>query len=164
MQYHFVAMQEEYANEIIEDWHYGGICAFYDMAADEEDSEIFANRTYWENTTFAVLNLREELVGWASFFTEGDDIWLSLGLKPELTGRGLGEKCVSDCTLFAKSHYGLDKQAIKLEVALFNKRAIKVYKKAGFIELGKAKKSTHLGDMEFLQMQHVIPGRVAKVQ
>ena len=158
MQYRFVAMQEDFANEIINDWHYSGTYSFYDMAADEEDLRIFINRAYWENTTFAVLNLREELIGWASFFIEGQDVWLSLGLKPELTGQGLGEEFVSECILFARSHYKLDKQVIKLEVALFNKRAIKVYKRAGFTELGKVKKNTQVGEIEFLQMQQVIPG------
>jgi ribosomal-protein-alanine N-acetyltransferase len=158
MQYRFVAMQEEYAQEIVRDWHYRGIYSFYDMAADAEDLRIFVNKSYWENTTFAVLNLHEELIGWASFFIEEQDMWLSLGLKPELTGQGLGEKFVSECLVFARSHYKLNKQAIKLEVALFNKRAIKVYQRAGFAELRRVKKNTHIGEIEFLQMQQAMPG------
>jgi ribosomal-protein-alanine N-acetyltransferase len=89
---------------------------------------------------------------------EGQDLWLSIGLKPELTGQGLGEEFVSECIVFARSHYKLDKQTIKLEVALFNKRAIQVYQRAGFAELGKVKKNTHVGEMEFLQMQQAMPG------
>jgi len=152
MKYRFVHMTEEYASEVVHNWHYDGVYAFYDMAADEEDLRIFTNRAYWEDTTFAVLNPRGELVGWATFYIEGEVMWLSLGLKPELTGRGLGEEFVSRCVEFARSHYGLGNRPIKLDVALFNKRAIKVYERAGFAEVGRITKKTHVGDIEFLQM------------
>jgi len=49
-------MNDEYANEIIANWHYDGIYSFYDMTADEEDLKIFKDRGYWENTIFAVLD------------------------------------------------------------------------------------------------------------
>ena len=79
-------------------------------------------------------------------------MWLSLGMKPELTGVGLGEGFVSQCVAFARSHYGLDQRTIKLDVALFNERAIKVYQRAGFAEIGRITKKTHIGEVEFLQM------------
>ena len=152
MQYRFVHMTEEYAGEVVGNWHYEGVYSFYDMAADEEDLKIFTDRTYWENTTFAVLNPRDELAGWATFYMEGEDMWLSLGLKPGLTGLGLGEEFVSQCVEFARSHYGLDERTIKLDVAAFNKRAIKVYERAGFVEIGRMTKKTHVGEVEFLRM------------
>jgi len=56
MSYRFISMNDEYANEIIANWHYDGIYSFYDMTADEEDLKIFKDRGYWENTIFAVLD------------------------------------------------------------------------------------------------------------
>ncbi len=159
MEYRFVHMTEEYADDVVHNWHYDGIYSFYDMAADEEDLLIFTNREYWENTTFAILDTGDELVGWATFYTEGQDMWLSLGMKPQLTGLGLGEGFVSQCVGFARSHYGLDQQAIKLDVALFNRRAIKVYERAGFVEIGRITKKTHVGEIEFLRMGETISGR-----
>jgi len=152
MQYRFISMNDEYASEIVANWHYGGIYSFYDMTADEEDLKIFTDRGYWENTIFAVLDEGDDLIGWSSFFMEGEILWLSLGLKPELTGLGLGEEFVSECVEFAQSHYRLDKQPIRLEVALFNQRAIKVYERAGFRVSGQVMKNTNGGEYQFSQM------------
>ena len=89
MQYQYVHMKEKYANEIINNWHYEDIYSFYDMAADEGDLKIFTDRSYWKNTIFAVLNENNDLIGWSSYYFEKEIAWLSLGLKPELTGNGL---------------------------------------------------------------------------
>jgi ribosomal-protein-alanine N-acetyltransferase len=152
MLYQYKPMEEEYANEIIHNWHYSDIYAFYDMTADKGDLKIFTDRSYWKDTIFSVLNENDELIGWSSFYLENGIVWLSLGLKPELTGTGLGEEFILDCIRFAKSHYQLKKQAIKLDVALFNRRAIKVYKRAGFIETNRIIKNTQIGKVEFLRM------------
>jgi ribosomal-protein-alanine N-acetyltransferase len=152
MKYRFISMIEECANEIVEKWHYDGVYSFYDMTADEEDLKIFIDRKNWGNTTFAVLDESGILIGWSSFYMEDGALWLSLGLKPELTGLGLGMEFVSECIEFARSHYKLDREPIRLDVAVFNERAIKVYKKVGFRELGKVSKNTNGGIFEFLRM------------
>ena len=152
MQYRFISMNDQYANEIVENWHYDGDYSFYDMTADEEDLEIFMNRSYWEDVTFAVLDECDALIGWSSFFIEDEVLWLSLGLKPDMTGTGLGEEFVSKCISFARSHYRLDQEPIRLDVALFNERAIKVYERVGFGVLGKVSKNTNGGVFEFLRM------------
>jgi len=46
MQYRFISMNDEYADEIVDNWHYDGIYSFYDMTADEEDLKIFTDRGY----------------------------------------------------------------------------------------------------------------------
>ena len=152
MRYKFVPMNSEYADEIVSDWHYDGIYAFYDMTADEEDLKIFLNRDYWEDTTFAALDENKILAAFASFHMEEGVMWLSLGMKPELTGHGMGEEFVTDCVEFARSHYNLTTQPIWLDVAVFNERAIKVYKKAGFHETTRFTRFTNGGEYEFLRM------------
>jgi RimJ/RimL family protein N-acetyltransferase len=47
----------------------------------------------------------------------------------------------------------LTKHTIKLAVALFNQRAIKVYQKAGFIETNKTTRDTHIGKVDFIEME-----------
>lgn len=59
---------------------------------------------------------------------------IGLGMKPNLTGRGKGVEFVKAGIAYAKSKYN-PKQII-LSVAIFNQRAIKVYKK---MDLRKSK-------------------------
>jgi ribosomal-protein-alanine N-acetyltransferase len=153
MKYIFTPMNEKYANDIVSNWHYDGVYSFYDMAADEDDLRIFMDTKNWQNITKAVLNENDELVGWASFYDENDEFWLSLGLRPDLTGQKLGEEFVSECVKYAISKYKLLKPTIKLAVALFNQRAIKVYQRAGFIETNRTFRDTHIGQVDFIEME-----------
>jgi ribosomal-protein-alanine N-acetyltransferase len=153
MKYIFTPMNEEYANDIVSNWHYDDVYSFYDMAADEDDLRIFRDTKNWQNIIKAVLNENDELVGWASFYTENDEFWLSLGLRPDLTGQGLGEEFVSECVRYAILQYELSKHTIKLAVALFNQRAIKVYQRVGFIETNKTIRNTPIGQVDFIEME-----------
>jgi ribosomal-protein-alanine N-acetyltransferase len=153
MKYIFTPMNEKYADDIVTNWHYDGVYSFYDMAEDEDDLRIFMDTKNWQKITKAVLNENDELVGWASFYTENDEFWLSLGLRPDLTGQKLGEEFVSECVKYAISEYKLNKNTIKLAVALFNRRAIKVYQRAGFIETIRTIRDTHIGQVDFIEME-----------
>jgi ribosomal-protein-alanine N-acetyltransferase len=155
MKYLFAPMNEAHANAIA-NWHYDDIYSFYDMAADEDDLRIFMDTNNWESIVRAVLDENDELVGWASFYTENDEFWLSLGLKPDLTGRGLGEEFVLECTRYAVSEYKFGRPTIKLAVALFNQRAIKVYQRAGFTETKRTMRDTHIGQVDFIEMERNI--------
>jgi len=153
MKYIFTTMNEKYANDVVANWHYDGVYSFYDMAADEDDLRIFMDTKNWQNITKAVLNEDDELVGWASFYTENDEFWLSLGLRPYLTGQGLGEEFVSECVKYAALQYKSIGHTIKLAVAVLNERAIKVYQGAGFVETNKTVKDTHIGRVDFIEME-----------
>ena len=146
-------MNEKYANDIVSNWHYDDVYSFYDMAADEDDLRIFMDTKNWQNTIRAVVNENDGLVGWASFYTENDEFWLSLGLRPDLTGQRLGEEFVSECIRHAIARYKLIKPTIKLAVALFNQRAITVYQRVGFIETNKTIRDTHIGQVDFIEME-----------
>jgi ribosomal-protein-alanine N-acetyltransferase len=153
MKYIFAPMNEKYADDIVSNWHYDDVYSFYDMAADEDDLRIFMDTNNWRDNIKAVLNEDDELVGWASFYTEDDEFWLSLGLRPDLTGQGFGEEFVSECITYAISHYELINDTIKLAVALFNQRAIKVYQRAGFVETNRTVRETHIGQVDFIEME-----------
>jgi ribosomal-protein-alanine N-acetyltransferase len=152
MKYIFAPMNKEYANAIA-DWHYDDVYSFYDMAADEDDLRIFMDANNWQDIIKAAFDENDELVGWASFYTENDEFWLSLGLRPDLTGRGLGREFVSECVNYLALEYKLTKPIIKLAVALFNQRAIKVYQRAGFVEINRTIRDTHVGRVDFIEME-----------
>ena len=70
---------------------------------------------------------------------------------PELTGRGLGVEFVRAGVEFARS---IRLHRVILDVASFNKRAIKVYERVGFRETGKASAPVRaLGEVEFVDME-----------
>ncbi|WP_087973491.1 GNAT family N-acetyltransferase [Oceanobacillus rekensis] len=64
-----------------------------------------------------------------------DCVDIGLGMKPELTGKGKGYEFFSHILTFVEeNHKGKD---IRLTVATFNKRAIHLYEKAGFVKQGE---------------------------
>jgi ribosomal-protein-alanine N-acetyltransferase len=152
MKYIFAVMNEQYAREVAS-WHYEGIYSFYDMAADKDDLKILLDANNWRDMIKAVLDENDELIGWAAFYMENDEFWLSLGLRPDLTGRGLGEKFVYACVYNAISEHRSPKDTIKLHVAAFNQRAIKVYQRAGFVETKKLVRDIPVGQLDFLEME-----------
>jgi ribosomal-protein-alanine N-acetyltransferase len=152
MKFIFTPMNEKFANDIA-NWHYDDVYSFYDMTADEDDLRILMDTNNWQNIIKAVLSEDDELVGWASFYTENDEFWLSLGLRPDLTGRGVGKEFVTQCLKYATLQYESIEHTIKLHVALFNQRAIQVYERAGFIATNKTVRDTPIGQVDFIEME-----------
>lgn len=70
------------------------------------------------------------LAGFYYLEERGDAIFYGLGLRPDLTGRGLGARFVNAGIEFAQARFG--PRRIVLNVAEFNERAIRVYERAGF--------------------------------
>ncbi|MFC4024648.1 GNAT family N-acetyltransferase [Oceanobacillus longus] len=68
-----------------------------------------------------------------SFHVYNEDcVDIGLGMKPELTGKGKGYEFFSHILHFVEeNHNGKD---IRLTVATFNKRAIHLYEKVGFVK------------------------------
>ncbi len=82
-------------------------------------------------TYYAVDNEQGDLVGFFSFWRfPSQKVVIGLGLRPDLTGQGHGLAFVQAGLAFAKGQYG--PISFHLIVAPFNKRAIKVYTRAGF--------------------------------
>lgn len=65
----------------------------------------------------------------------GEALDIGIGLRPDLTGRGLGAAFFAACVAHARVAH--DPPALRLSVAAFNERAIATYRRAGFTETGR---------------------------
>lgn len=145
-------LQQEQAEDIAFNSHYEGDYSFYDMEADEEDLNEFINPKARGNTTFAAMKENELVVFLIVDQLDNATFEIGLGMKPILTGKGMGYDFLMAILDFVKSKFTPEK--IILSVATFNQRAIKVYKKAGFKEINTFMQDTNGSTYEFLRMEY----------
>ena len=122
-------MSEEEAEEVIS-WRYPGEYSFYDMERDVEDMAELRAGHVRETKYFSALE-DGELIGFFDFVVYGDVVEVGLGLRPDLTGKGLGARFLEQGLAFARECFR--PQRFRLRVAKFNERAIEVYRRAGFV-------------------------------
>ena len=91
-----------------------------------------------------------ELVGFLALRKEGDAVEIGLGLRPDLTGRGLGLGFLEAGLRFAEDAFR--PRGFRLAVAAFNERAIRVYGRAGFHLSRRYLHETNGGVHEFVEM------------
>ena len=91
------------------------------------------------------------LIGFYYFELKRGVLEYGLGLRPDLTGRGLGQEFVRAGLEFGRARFAPRK--IMLNVAAFNKRAIRVYERLGFCEVGRHIRGfKRWGEVEFVEM------------
>jgi [ribosomal protein S18]-alanine N-acetyltransferase len=92
------------------------------------------------------------LVGHFYFEEKGDALEIGLGLRPDLAGRGLGLEFFCAGVEFGRRRFR--PKRVILNVAAFNGRAIAVYERAGFREVGRHQRHfERWGDVEFVDME-----------
>ena len=138
--YHMYKMTRQ-EQDIIVSWRYPAPYHLYNLTKDDFDSK---------NDFFSVYR-DEDLVGMLKLHYNEGTCTLGLGLRPDMTGKGLGQKFVEAAVLFIKEQ---GCQTIQLAVILSNERAIKVYERCGFAE--KDYELMLAGDVlqEFLIMEY----------
>jgi ribosomal-protein-alanine N-acetyltransferase len=141
-------MTEEQAREIAA-WHYEPPYSFYDAAADADDLALLLDEESREGRYFSAFS-EGALVGFFELEPDGDDVVIGLGLRPDLTGRGLGLEFLESGMAFARERFGASR--FRLSVATFNERAIRVYERAGFHPLRTFDHATNGGVYPFLEM------------
>ena len=141
-------MHEAEAQQIAA-WRYEGPYAFYDADADAGDLALLLNAEHREGRYFSAF-AEDELVGFFGFGRDGGDVVVGLGLRPDLTGRGLGLGFLEAGLDFARERF--EPSGFRLAVATFNKRAIRVYERAGFVRLRTYDHETNGGVYRFLEM------------
>lgn len=151
MKYILRPMDQPAAREIA-GWHYDEPYSFYDMAQDPDDLAEFLEPANWPDRYFAAYDVAERLTG---FFYFGRDesgaVEIGLGMRPDLTGRGLGLAFMEAGLAFARERWGT--REFTLSVAAFNQRAIRLYEKAGFQAERHFVQRTNGGEYPFVAMR-----------
>lgn len=148
-------LNQENAETIANDWHYPEPYDFYDMANDQDDYEelIRSNR---RKEYYYQIESDHQVIAFFGIFPLSDiSIELGLGLRPDLTGKGLGQMVFTLIEHFIKLNFD-QYQEIILSVAEFNQRAIKLYSKIGYEVAGHKKVSTNGSVYDFLEMKKFI--------
>jgi len=131
-------------------WHYEDPYSFYDWTADGDDLALLLSEEVRLGRFFSALDEDGVLVGFFTLRMEGDDLVIGLGLRPDLTGSGLGRGFVEAGIEFGRRCF--DPERIRLSVAAFNERAIRVYEQAGFTHARTFDHETNGGVHSFVEM------------
>ena len=127
----------------IERWRYEAPYDFYDGNAEPvvNPDRFFAARAD-----------AGRLAGFFYFELRGDVHEYGLGLRPDLTGQGLGLAFVRTGLEFGRERFRPAR--LVLAVAAFNERAIAVYERAGFEITGRHTRTfARFGDVPFVDME-----------
>lgn len=152
------SMNYDGAKEISK-WIYKEPYSIYSM--DESDNCI---EELLDGTYFLVVDKENNIIGYYCFgesaqvpagnkfgvYNYKDIVDIGLGLNPNLCGQGLGLKFLNNGLDFAKNK--LSAERVRLTVATFNQRAIKVYKHAGFEKLYSFARISEIEKIEFWVM------------
>lgn len=150
MKFTFQKLTQTHAIEIADRWNYEGEYAFYDMTADIKDYEEFIHeQTRNENDCFEAI-FNNELLGYFCVIQNGTELEISLGLKPNLCGNGIGKEFLTQIIEFIDENYEYEK--LVLSVASFNQLAMKVYHACGFKDKKVFMQDTNGDQYEFIRM------------
>ena len=129
--------------EAVSVWLYGGAYEMYSMDGSEACVQELLDGGY-----YAWLNKEGRPEGYFCFGppaqipTREEGVYpagpldIGLGMAPELCGTGQGGAFLEDGLKFARERFGA--RDLRLTVASFNKRAIRVYQRAGFAAVREA--------------------------
>jgi ribosomal-protein-alanine N-acetyltransferase len=143
-------MEKDEAFQISE-WHYEEPYSFYDFRSDLEDAKEFldfSNRP--EGKYFSVVDESGGLVGFYELTHKGNSIEIGLGMRPDLTGKGIGLAYVRAGIEFIQETFS--PEILTLFVLSSNMRARVVYERAGFKNVRTLMIENDLGKNEFVEM------------
>ncbi|MFP7707196.1 GNAT family N-acetyltransferase [Trueperella sp. LYQ141] len=127
----------------------------YDVTADSEEHEEFVNPEQWSDFLLQVRRAGE-LFGFLSgnLLEDGKVAEIALGMRPDLTGQGLGLMFMRHNLEWIKQAYPV--KNIRLAVAAFNRRGITVYERSGFRSVRNFIQQTNGGEHEFVEMIYTV--------
>jgi ribosomal-protein-alanine N-acetyltransferase len=145
----FAPMTQVEAEEIAT-WRYPGEYAFYNADWIPEGLAELLDPAQRRDQYFGA-RAGGDLEGFVQLAPgRGPAAEIGLGLRPDLTGRGLGAAFTQAAIALARAHGA---ERITLAVAAFNLRAIRVYERAGFAETGRHGRRLGDRDWEFVDME-----------
>src|SRR5215210_3411095 len=118
--YRFRRMSDEEATQI-SGWHYEPPYDFYDATSDQDDLRELLDPKRRKDAYFSVFDEDGVLVGFFQFERAGKTVDVGLGMRPDLTGQGLGMEYLLAGLEFARECFSPDR--FTLSVATFNERA-----------------------------------------
>jgi [ribosomal protein S18]-alanine N-acetyltransferase len=121
-------LTDEHAAAIGE-WRYEFPYEWYDTSADPRRVDLFAQPARREGLR-AVIGDSGDLVGFFNFVREGDEVRIGLGMRPDLTGRGLAQPFIQAGLDYARTEW--EPKRFRLWFAWWNERALRAYRRAGF--------------------------------
>ncbi len=136
----FSPLDEREAREV-SGWCYLPPYDIYNLANSEESIAYAFNP---QNNFYAMKDDKGDLVGFCSFGQDGqvpggdysvDALDIGMGIRPDLTGRGFGIDFVNSILDFARERF--EPPRLRVTIAVFNKRAQRVWRKAGFQTVGR---------------------------
>lgn len=163
MQFTFTLINEAEAREV-RTWHYAEPYEIYSMDYGSEE-EVLAELLERLSPHYAVHNEERELVAFFCFGTSAQ-VWgnetpalysedmtldIGLGMRPDITGKGLGLSLVNAALDFAREAF--QPRHFRLFVLTFNERAIRVYERAGFARVRVFSQTNIYGTRDFLEMR-----------
>lgn len=155
-------MALEEAESIVK-WSYEPPYSMYNMSDDEEDIQELMDGSY-----YSVKNPKSELIGFFCFgknaqvgagakqgmYVDQTALDIGLGLRPDLTGQGIGREFLIAGMDFAQKQF--TPQKLRLSVAAFNQRAISLYEKVGFVPKGDFVRELNGDETKFRVMEHFL--------
>ena len=147
--YLFRQMDEADAREI-SGWRHDPPYDCYDSTADHADLAELLDPQSRASVYFSALDGENRLVGFFQYEKADEAVDVGMGLRPDLTGRGLGAEFVLAGLAFARERFS--PQNFTLSVATFNGRAIGVYERVGFRRGEIQTHETNGGEHEFPSM------------
>jgi len=143
VEYRVRRMTQQHAHQIC-GFAYPKPYTIYDMG---ESQDVL--RELLEDNYYAVVDLQEALCGYVCFgeaartpgghacgaYRDEHALDIGLGMRPDLTGKGMGYRFMCKCIRFARTNFR--PPALRLSVLCQNERAIKVYERAGFTKVMK---------------------------
>ena len=143
------------ADQIAREWHYNDMYSFYNMENDPEDLEEIITPKLRGDKYYQVVDDQDELVGYFCLERLSEEkVEVGLGLRPDLTGRGLGLNFITEIEAFIQNNFNY--RIVVLSVASFNKRAIKVYQRAGFKTDGSKLQKSNDSVYEFINLSKTV--------
>jgi ribosomal-protein-alanine N-acetyltransferase len=138
--------------ETIAAWRYPDDYSFYDWTSDPDDLAELLDPQARAGLCVAV-DSGGTLIGFFQYKSIDDDAGLDigLGLHPDWTGRGLGSSFLEAGLDYARRRFGPER--FTLSVAGFNRRAITVYERAGFVTVRVFNHRTSGRECEFIEMR-----------
>ena len=144
-------LSQKNAQNIAYRWKYKDIYSGYTLTTDQNALQEFISQKLRKNNYFEIID-DNKLVGYLHVEEKDDGIWISFGMRPELTGQRKGQEFLESIMEYVHDTYGIDKPLL-LAVNLFNERAIHLFRKNKFYEIQTRKFNMKDGQFDYVVLR-----------